>query len=63
MSSYIPIFKWDELLLTSTNMKTKDLLLLERNYKEMPDASSIEYWYYIIYEIFVMEEITFSMRL
>lgn len=57
------IFKWDELLLTSTNMKTKDLLLLERNYKEMPDAPSIEYCYYIIYEIFVMEVITFSMRL
>ena len=29
----------------------------------MPDAPSIEYWYYIIYEIFVMEGITFSMRL
>lgn len=69
-------FKWDKLLFgllrsTSTNIKIKLLFgilsvaarkAITRKWLQ-PNAPSMESWYDIIYEIFVMERITFSLRL
>ena len=69
-------FNWDELLFgylhsTSANLKIKHLfgLLSVAARKAItkkwlkPNSPSIEDWYDIVYDIFVMERITFSVRL
>ena len=69
-------FKWDELLFGLTHSRTMDVhsrylfgvlsvaarkAITKRWLK--PDAPSLEDWFDITYEIFVMERITFSLKL
>ena len=71
-----PTFKWDELLFGLTHSRTMDVrsrylfgvlsvaarkAITKRWLK--PDAPSLEDWYDMIYDIFVMEVITFSLKL
>lgn len=46
---------------TSTNIWTKHLFKIPRI--AAPDAPSVENWYDIIYETFLMERNTFTMKL